>query len=108
MIDEPVPTMPLMVPATSPTASTKRKFKVVVSCESGPGDAYEYGRKCSQQNKGAHADAVFTLRTWLMCAAGIEQMARTSVRQRVRPHLDLEDFRIGLNTAFAVEVRACA
>src|SRR6266436_10284439 len=29
MIDEPVPTMPLMVPATSPTARTKRKFKVL-------------------------------------------------------------------------------
>jgi len=27
MIEEPVPTMPLMVPATSPTASTKTKFK---------------------------------------------------------------------------------
>jgi hypothetical protein len=26
MIDEPVPTMPLMVPATSPTARTKTKF----------------------------------------------------------------------------------
>jgi hypothetical protein len=31
MIDEPVPTMPLMVPATSPTARTKRKFKGLVS-----------------------------------------------------------------------------
>src|SRR6266481_1074707 len=29
MIDEPVPTMPLMVPASSPTARTKRKFKVL-------------------------------------------------------------------------------
>src|SRR5712672_840865 len=29
MIDEPVPTMPLRVPATSPTARTKRKFKVL-------------------------------------------------------------------------------
>src|SRR5450631_1093894 len=27
MIDEPVPTMPLRVPATSPTARTKRRFK---------------------------------------------------------------------------------
>jgi hypothetical protein len=27
MIDEPVPTMPLRVPATRPTARTKRKFK---------------------------------------------------------------------------------
>src|ERR1700754_213763 len=27
MIDEPVPTMPLMVPATRPTARTKRKLK---------------------------------------------------------------------------------
>src|ERR1700722_8998193 len=37
MIDEPVPTMPEMVPATSPTTSTKRKFKDHVSCESGFG-----------------------------------------------------------------------
>jgi hypothetical protein len=29
MIDEPVPTMPLMVPATSPTARTKSKFKAL-------------------------------------------------------------------------------
>jgi hypothetical protein len=27
MIDDPVPTMPLTVPATNPTARTKRKFK---------------------------------------------------------------------------------
>jgi hypothetical protein len=31
MIDEPVPTMPEMVPATSPTKRTKRKLKGVVS-----------------------------------------------------------------------------
>jgi hypothetical protein len=31
MIDEPVPTMPLMVPARSPTTRTKRKFKGLVS-----------------------------------------------------------------------------
>src|ERR1700728_276070 len=36
MIDEPVPTMPLMVPATSPTARTKRKFNRRVSCEFEP------------------------------------------------------------------------
>jgi hypothetical protein len=29
MIDVPVPTMPLMVPATSPTARMKRRFKIV-------------------------------------------------------------------------------
>jgi hypothetical protein len=29
MIDEPVPTIPEMVPATSPTARTKRKFKAM-------------------------------------------------------------------------------
>jgi hypothetical protein len=29
MIDEPVPTMPLMVPSTSPTARTKRKLKIL-------------------------------------------------------------------------------
>jgi hypothetical protein len=34
MIDEPVPTMPLMVPATSPTARMKTKFKICVSRES--------------------------------------------------------------------------
>jgi hypothetical protein len=31
MIEEPVPTMPLMVPATSPIARTKRKSKGLVS-----------------------------------------------------------------------------
>jgi hypothetical protein len=31
MIDEPVPTMPEMVPARSPTARTKMKLKGVVS-----------------------------------------------------------------------------
>jgi hypothetical protein len=35
MIDEPVPTMPLMVPATSPTASTNRKSKGLVSAKPG-------------------------------------------------------------------------
>src|SRR6266849_4830258 len=35
MIDEPVPTIPLMVPATSPTASTKRKSKGLVSGKPG-------------------------------------------------------------------------
>src|SRR6266576_2911177 len=35
MIDEPVPTMPLMVPATSPTAGTKRKSKGLVSGKPG-------------------------------------------------------------------------
>jgi hypothetical protein len=35
MIDEPVPTMPLMVPATSPTARTKRKSKRLVSGQPG-------------------------------------------------------------------------
>src|ERR1035441_3208323 len=34
MIDEPVPTMPEMVPATSPTARTKRKLKGTVSAKS--------------------------------------------------------------------------
>jgi hypothetical protein len=35
MIDEPVPTMPEMVPATSPTARTNRKFKRLVSAKPG-------------------------------------------------------------------------
>ena len=35
MIEEPVPTMPLMVPATSPTARTKRKSKGLVSGKPG-------------------------------------------------------------------------
>jgi hypothetical protein len=33
MIEEPVPTMPEMVPATRPTARTKRKFKGRVSAK---------------------------------------------------------------------------
>jgi hypothetical protein len=33
MIDDPVPTMPEMVPATSPTARTKRKLNVSISRE---------------------------------------------------------------------------
>src|ERR1700733_1985635 len=37
MIDEPVPTMPEMVPAIRPTARTKRKFKAFVLRESRPG-----------------------------------------------------------------------
>jgi hypothetical protein len=33
MIEEPVPTMPEIVPATSPTARTKRKLNGLCSCQ---------------------------------------------------------------------------
>jgi hypothetical protein len=47
MIDDPVPTMPLRVPATSPTARTKMKFKALVSAKPGrrcliPDPKYHY------------------------------------------------------------------
>jgi len=45
MIDEPVPTMPEMVPATSPTARTKRKLKDVVSREENLVGACECARR---------------------------------------------------------------
>jgi len=62
MIDEPVPTMPEMVPATSPTKRTKRKLKGFVSVKE-PHPEERRVRRVSKDERSA-------LASWFETAQG--------------------------------------